>query len=105
MAVTLLNVFIVPAEREEEFLRNWRETTEVFSRREGFIETHLHRNTGIGNDRFQFINIAKWESAEAWRSNHADYKPGEYSVPGVVGHPSIYESIIDVYYQGPKAES
>lgn len=99
MAVTLLNVFIVPRESEAEFLRNWRETTEYFKRHPGFIETHLHRNTGVGNQSFRFINIATWASAEAWRSTHDEYSPGEYRVAGVQGHPAIFESIVDAYHE------
>jgi len=99
MSVTLLNVFVVPEASEAEFLRNWRETTAHFSKHPGFIETHLHRNTGVGNQSFRFINIATWESAEAWRSTHAEYTPGEYSVAGVQGHPAIFASVIDAYRQ------
>lgn len=101
MAVILINTFIVPEAQEAEFLRNWKATTEVFKKRPGFIETHLHRNTGVGNATFRFINYAKWESADAWRSNHDDYKPSEYNVPGVVGHPAIYEIIVDVIGDNP----
>jgi heme-degrading monooxygenase HmoA len=97
MAVTLLNVFMVPTEKEAEFLENWKKTTEAFKKRTGFIETHLHRNTGVGNQTFQFINVAKWESAEAWRANHDDYQPTEYFVEGVKGHPAIFEAIVHVY--------
>jgi heme-degrading monooxygenase HmoA len=102
MAVTLINTFIVPEEQEAEFLKNWKKTTEVYSRTSGFIETHLHRNTGVGDGTFKFINIARWESAEAWRSTHEDYTPGENSLPGVEKHPAIYESIIEVRHQGEK---
>ena len=102
MAVTLINTFIVPEDQEAEFLKNWRETTEVFSHTPGFIETHMHRNTGVGDGTFKFINIARWESAEAWRSTHEDYPPGEDNLPGVKGHPAIYESIINIQHQGEK---
>jgi quinol monooxygenase YgiN len=97
VAVTLINVFIVPDAKEAEFLEHWRATTAVFSKRPGFLETHLHRNTGVGSDSFKFINIARWESAEAWRSNHDDYRPGEYSIAGVKGHPAIFECVADIY--------
>lgn len=105
MPVTLLNAFIVPEDKEEEFLENWRNTTQVFAKAPGFIETHLHRNTGVGNPAFRFINIATWESAEAWRATHDDYKPKENLIPGVVGHPAIFESIIDVYGEAEEAAS
>ncbi len=96
MAVILINTFIVPDEQQDEFLRRWKETTEHFRNRPGFLETHLHRNTGVGNGTFKFVNYAKWESADAWRSNHDEYKPREYELPGVKGHPAIYEIIVDV---------
>lgn len=96
MPATLINAFIVPEDKEEEFLKRWKQTTAEFSKRDGFIESHLHRNTGVGNGTFRFINIARWESAEAWESNHGDYVPGEYSIPGVKGHAAIFESIVDV---------
>lgn len=104
MAVTLMNVFNVPAEQQDAFLAEWRRTTEVFRRKPGFIETHLHRNTGVGNQTFQFINVARWESAEAWRGNHSDYKPTEYDVPGVKGHPAIFQTLINVYADGHPLE-
>ncbi|MBV8885697.1 MAG: antibiotic biosynthesis monooxygenase [Chroococcidiopsidaceae cyanobacterium CP_BM_RX_35] len=44
MPVVLINPFVVPADKEEEFLRAWNETTRVFSNTPGFIETHLHKN-------------------------------------------------------------
>lgn len=97
MPVTLLNVFNVPDEKHQEFLEHWENTTRVFRQKKGFIETHLHRNTGVGNSTFQYINIAKWESAELWRSAHNDYKPTEYEVAGVKGHPAIFEAVINVY--------
>jgi quinol monooxygenase YgiN len=102
MSVTLINVFIVPQEQEEEFLRRWRETSAHFQKTHGFIEAHLHRNSGVGNATFSFINIAKWESAEAWKSIHDDYVPGEYSIPGIKGHPAIYDNIINLVNEDKK---
>ena len=46
MAVTLLNVFIVPADKEDEFLTEWKKTANFFANTKGFLEAHLHRNTG-----------------------------------------------------------
>ena len=97
MTVTLLNVFIVPDDKEEEFFEDWRRTADHFQHTPGFVECHFHKNTGVGNGTFKFINIAKWESAEAWRVAHEDYPPPEYGIPGVKGHPAIYESVCDLY--------
>ena len=97
MAVTLINVFIVPTDKKDAFLKEWKATTDVFRKKPGFIETHLHQNTGVGNSTFSFVNIARWTTAEEWRSTHDDYEPTEYSVPGVKGHAAIFETCIDVY--------
>lgn len=104
MAVTLINTFIVPKEQEEEFLRRWKITSAHFQQTDGFIETHLHKNTGAGNATFSFINIAKWQSAAAWKSTHRDYVPGDYSIPGVKGHPSIFECVVDLVNDKKRAE-
>jgi heme-degrading monooxygenase HmoA len=102
MTVKLLNAFIVPEDQEEAFLKNWTETATFFSQDPGFVETHLHKNTGVGNPTFRFINIATWTSAEAWRSTHTAYRPKEYDLPGVKGHAAIFEPIVDMY---PNAHS
>jgi heme-degrading monooxygenase HmoA len=96
MPVQLINPFVVPADKEEEFLQAWEETTQVFSANPGFIETYLHKNVGVGDGTFQYINVATWESAEAWNSTHGDYKPREESIPGVEHHPGIFEEVIYV---------
>lgn len=100
MAVTLINVFTVQPDKEEEFRRNWQKSADTFSRTPGFIETHLHRNTGVGNGTFQYVNIARWESADAWRDSHAIYPPTEYQIEGVKGHPAIFDCVVDLYRNG-----
>lgn len=94
MPVALINPFVVPPDKEEEFLRAWNETTQVFSSTPGFIETHLHKNTGVGDGTFQYINIALWESSDAWNATHSGYKPGQESIPGVEHHPGIFQEVI-----------
>ena len=41
MPVTLINTFKVPAEQEQEFLTRWSETTAIYARTSGFVETHM----------------------------------------------------------------
>ena len=96
MPVALINPFVVPAEKEAEFLQAWNETTRHFSSNPGFIETHLHKNAGVGDGTFQYINIALWESAEAWNSTHGRYKPKEENIPGVKHHPGIFQEVTAV---------
>ena len=68
----------------------------------GFIEAHLHRNTGVGNGSFSFINIARWERADAWRTAHDAYSPGEYRVPRTEdeGTSCDFEPIINAHRAG-----
>ncbi len=94
MAVTLINPFVVPADKEAEFLRAWNETTRVFSGTPGYIETHLHKNTGVGDNTFLYVNICLWESAEAWNATHGGYQPGEEHIEGVEHHPGIFQEVI-----------
>ena len=94
MPVALINPFVVPVDKEEEFLRAWNETTRVFSSTPGFIETHLHKNTGVEHGRIHNIKKTLWESAEAWNSTHGSYKPGEESIPGVEHYPGIFQEVI-----------
>ena len=100
MTATLINAFVVPENKEEEFLANWKKTTNYFSRQKGFIETRLNRNTGVGNQTFMYINIAKWESKETWDRLHKQYKPTEYDIEGVKGHAACFEPVIHEKYQG-----
>ena len=46
MPVTLVNVFKLPEDQRDKFLKCWTETTQVYARTEGFLETHVHENTG-----------------------------------------------------------
>ncbi len=94
MTVKLINVFAVPRGAVDEFLKRWNETMQVYARSEGFIDTHLHRNTGVGNQTFNFINIAHWASNEAFVQAHRDYVPGEESIAGISFHPAVFEEII-----------
>lgn len=96
MPVTLINVFKVPLEHEDRFLRDWNETTGVYARTEGFIDTRMHRNIGVGSPTFTFINVATWASNEAFIQAHKDYVPNEESIPGIEFHPAIYGEIIAV---------
>lgn len=94
MPVTLINVFQLPQGQRNEFLKRWTETTQVYARTEGFIETHLHENAGVGNPTFQFINVALWASNEAFIQAHKDYVPGEESIVGISCHPAIFEEVV-----------
>ena len=91
MSVTLINAFTVPEDQASAFLEDFQKMAAIFAQAPGFIETHLHRNTGIGDPTFRFINIAVWESAEAWKAALKSAMPGRNGLPGIEAHPALYE--------------
>ena len=65
--VTLINIFSVPKEIETEFIKSWHKTAEQMKHQPGFIDTKLHRNLEE-DGKYQYINLAHWESAEAFKT-------------------------------------
>lgn len=59
----LINLFEVPIGREQEFIVWWKRCSEVLQQEPGFIDAKLHQSL-IPGPRFQFINIAHWETQE-----------------------------------------
>ena len=70
-SVTLINVFEVPAEHVDTFVDGWRERAALMSAKPGCLGTRLHSAVSP-HARFQFINVARWESHEAFRAATAD---------------------------------
>jgi heme-degrading monooxygenase HmoA len=69
MAVTLINLFEVPAGREEEFFRMWRQVNTYMRSKPGYVEHALHRSLQ-SDSSFRFVNIARWESVEHFDAAH-----------------------------------
>ncbi|MCC5647357.1 antibiotic biosynthesis monooxygenase [Nostoc sp. CHAB 5824] len=72
--VVLINPFSIPKGREEEFLKMWNEVAQYMKDQPGFIDLKLHRSLDP-DARFQFINIAHWQSAEAWQTAMSKVEP------------------------------
>lgn len=70
-SVTLINVFEVPAEHADAFVAGWRERAALMSAKPGFLDTRLHRALS-SQARFQLVNVARWESREAFEAATAD---------------------------------
>jgi heme oxygenase (mycobilin-producing) len=64
--VVLINAFEVPEEHDEAFLSGWELQREFLSAREGYRSTRLHRSLSPDAD-FRFVNVALWESEQAFR--------------------------------------
>jgi len=96
MPVTLINSFTVPPESEEEFLDAWRGTIDHFASAPGFIQARLHRNTGLNDTTFQYVNIALWEDVEAYRAVFRDFTPAGQRIPGVRAYPGLFEVYVEI---------
>ena len=61
--VVLINVFEVPAQEADEFIRAWEEARDYMKQYPGHLDAALHQAITDSAD-FQFISIAHWRSAE-----------------------------------------
>ncbi len=63
--ITLINPFEVPANKLDETIAFWEQARDFLQAQPGYISTSLHQS--ITDDaRFRLINVAKWESVEAF---------------------------------------
>lgn len=62
--VTLINVFEVPQDELDAFAADWHTRAEFMSRQPGFRSFRLHRALAP-DSKFQLVNVAEWDSAEA----------------------------------------
>jgi len=90
----LINVFEVPAEQREATIAAWEEARDFLAEQPGYIDTALHRSLSP-DDRFQLVNIAQWESPEAFKAaTRAMKDAGVFTAPeGVVPNPALYTVI------------
>ncbi|MEV4437099.1 antibiotic biosynthesis monooxygenase family protein [Streptomyces sp. NPDC049555] len=70
-SVTFINVIEVPAEQVEMFIAQWRERARIMSTAPGFRDSRLHRAV-TSQARFQLVNVAHWDSHEAWEAAMAN---------------------------------
>lgn len=67
--VTLINVFTVEPENQQDLLERWqRATDEVMRRFPGFVSANIHRSF----DGTKIINYAQWRSREAFQTMLSD---------------------------------
>jgi heme-degrading monooxygenase HmoA len=103
--VTLINVFEVPTEHVDAFVAQWRERAALMRTKPGFLDTRLHRALS-SQARLQLVNVAHWESREAWQAATADPEfqqraraaTADPRVP-ISANPAIYQ--VAVEFSGP----
>jgi heme-degrading monooxygenase HmoA len=86
----LINAFEVPAGHDDEFLEGWEVGKRLMERRPGYVSTQLHKSLDP-NARFRYVNIAVWESPEAFTAamNHPEFVAYRERVP-FADYPSVY---------------
>lgn len=95
MAVTLINPFEVPEGREAEALKDWDAAAEYLRKQPGYISTKLHEAIAPGG-KFHFINVAQWESAEAFQAAVGSpefQKLAQHAVENFPHHPALYRVV------------
>jgi heme-degrading monooxygenase HmoA len=71
VSVMFINLFEVPASRDEAFRALWQQVNVYMQAQPGYQGHRLHR--ALADDaRYRYANVVTWESAEAWRSGHDD---------------------------------
>ncbi|MFW2367411.1 MAG: antibiotic biosynthesis monooxygenase family protein [Desulforhopalus sp.] len=95
--VVLINPFTVPALKLEESIVFWEKARDFLKQEPGYVSTKLHQSLKP-DATYQLVNVAEWESAEAFKS--ASQKMRDYfrsekinMVEGLKNDPALYRVI------------
>ncbi|MDD7941544.1 antibiotic biosynthesis monooxygenase [Actinomycetospora lutea] len=69
--VTFINVFEIARDDLEDFTAEWRRLGAVMAAAPGFRGARLHEAVS-DETRFQLVNVAEWDSEQAWRDAAAN---------------------------------
>jgi heme oxygenase (mycobilin-producing) len=100
--VTLINVIELPADEADAFVDGWRERADFMRRQPGFRSYRLHRAM-MHDSRFQLINIAEWDSQQAFLTATADpeFQSRLQAITDsglqVTGHPGLYRIALQAH--------
>ncbi len=96
MPVIRINPFEIPEGKDEEFLRHWSEIADRLRQEPGFLSTRLHKSLDP-KARFRFINVAEWESSDAFERATGRVIDQEYLAKNTKlipwSNPALYEII------------
>lgn len=89
--VTLINVFEVPEGALEEAIDAWARGRDFLQQQPGYVSTALHQSIAA-DVKFALINIAIWESAEAFKAASAALHAGGAApeIEGLSFMPDLY---------------
>ncbi|MFD0365657.1 antibiotic biosynthesis monooxygenase family protein [Nocardia sp. GCM10030253] len=95
--ITFINVFEIPADQIEEFVDNWHERARLMRAAPGFRDVRLHRAI-LPDTRFQLVNVAHWDSAEACEAagaNPAVVSSVDAARKVASANPALYEVVAE----------
>lgn len=99
-SVTFINIFEIAPQDVDAFAEKWEQRAAIMSEKPGFIDTRLHRAQSP-DGRFQLVNVAHWESQEAWEAAGADPKfatranaARDSKETPVTANPGLYDVVV-----------
>ncbi len=92
--VVLINPFTVPSDKLEEAIVLWEQGRDFLREQPGYISTALHQSLQP-DAQYRLINVAKWESMEAFNAANAKMRSAGVLSPveGVTNSPALYTVI------------
>ncbi len=100
--IVLINVFAVRPGSEEAFFAAWKRVSAVMEARPGFVHTRLHRATAGA----RFVNVAEWESMEAFAAaiNSPDFREAAAPLRRLgQENPALYTVVYEAGTPSPQA--
>lgn len=67
--VTLINSFVVPADRDDRFFELWTEASTYFRAQPGFVSLRFHRAVTPDAD-YRYVNVASWATLSDFQAAH-----------------------------------
>lgn len=92
--VVLINAFEVPGDQADQFIAAWEKTRDFLQSQPGYVDTALHQAVTPGTD-FQFVNIARWQTAEAFMAatQSQGFRESAAGLAGYRPHPGLYRIV------------
>jgi len=92
--VVLINAFEVPGDQAGQFIAAWEKTRDYLQSQPGYIDTTLHQAVTPEAD-FQFVNVARWQTAEAFlaATQSQGFRESAIGLVGYRPHPSLYRVV------------
>jgi heme-degrading monooxygenase HmoA len=99
--VILINPFTVPEGKLAESIKYWESHRDFLKCQPGYISTKLHQSlqdqSFLGEATYKLINVAVWETQEAFNAaaQKMRAKLGSVGVEGLSGDPALYYVVRD----------